>query len=165
MTIGTATEVKESIGLETTALILGGFYFHEFIRFIDFDWKLLTRKADQNTFTARCVKAQLTQIDTGTSALAATCSSALIAVRVMVVWAWDVRIMTIVAILFLALFAIDIRRGLYRWHKPGNGSRPFRLWRILLNQGVLYILLVSATEVPALVFLLLNLNHVPEAAG
>ena len=41
--------------------------------------------------------------------------------------------------------------GLYRWHKPGKGKDTFSLWSVLWNQGVLYLALASALEVPALV--------------
>ncbi|VDB84999.1 unnamed protein product [Peniophora sp. CBMAI 1063] len=48
--------------------------------------------------------------------------------------------------------------GLYRWHHPTKGSRGFSLWSVLWMQGVLYLIIASVTEVPALVFLFLNLN-------
>ncbi|VDB84996.1 unnamed protein product [Peniophora sp. CBMAI 1063] len=137
----------------------------------------------------------------GAAAISSTCCSALIAVRAAAVWAWDTRIVTLVAISCLAAFGTDLHisfslsssydtehgfctligehsnlpnmftlllcdtvllacllTGLYRWHQPTKGAHGFRLWSVLWNQGVLYLALASVTEVPALVFLFLNLN-------
>ncbi|KZV72385.1 hypothetical protein PENSPDRAFT_362117 [Peniophora sp. CONT] len=145
----------------------------------------------------------LLKLSTGTGFLGATCSSALIAIRVAVVWTWNTKVTALIALLLLAVLGTGIRIaasisssydpvlricslenersnlanvialivcdsvllvfllvGLYRWHQPKSGIRAFRLWSILWGQGVLYLALASATEVPALVFLLLNLNPV-----
>ncbi|VDC00884.1 unnamed protein product [Peniophora sp. CBMAI 1063] len=145
----------------------------------------------------------LLKLSTGTGFLGATCSSALIAIRVLVVWTWNPKVTALIVLVLLAVFGTGIRiaasisssydpslhicslehersnlanvialiicdsvllvlllLGLYRWHRPRSGVRAFQLWSVLWNQGVLYLALASATEVPALVFLVLNFNPV-----
>ena len=44
--------------------------------------------------------------------------------------------------------------GLYRWYGPRSGKGGFRLGSLLWDQGVLYLALVSAYEIPSLVSIL-----------
>ena len=46
--------------------------------------------------------------------------------------------------------------GLYRWHNPREGLGSFRLWTLLWSQGVLYLALASALDVPASVSVLVD---------
>ncbi|KAI0045883.1 hypothetical protein FA95DRAFT_78706 [Auriscalpium vulgare] len=45
--------------------------------------------------------------------------------------------------------------GLMRWHRAGLEGG---IWRLLFNQGLLWVLVVTLAEVPSTVFILLNLN-------
>ncbi|KAI0045881.1 hypothetical protein FA95DRAFT_1560652 [Auriscalpium vulgare] len=45
--------------------------------------------------------------------------------------------------------------GLMRWHRAGLEGG---IWRLLFNQGLFWILVVTLAEVPSTVFILLNLN-------
>ncbi|VDB85000.1 unnamed protein product [Peniophora sp. CBMAI 1063] len=128
------------------------------------------------------------KVSAGTAALSSTCCSALIAARtydgrmelgcahynafvVMLFSSYDTvscfctltdesaNLPNILALLVCDfVLLVCLLAGLYRWHHPTKGSRGFSLWSVLWMQGVLYLIIASVTEVPALVFLFLNLN-------
>ncbi|VDB84998.1 unnamed protein product [Peniophora sp. CBMAI 1063] len=230
------TRTTEFAELRSLSIIFNGIYLHEFVCFVAYDWKLLTRKgaSEHTSLLIKSVKVTylccrylalisavtelymyfrlyqgylpcevLMTMSTGIGALATTCSSALIAIRALTLWRWNARITALIGIAFLALLGTDIQStvlvrstyepafslcstehanhslpnllsllicdvvvltclltGLRRWHDPRKKWGAFRLWTILWNQGVIYLVLASATEVPAVVFLLLRLNSV-----